>query len=237
MTVTCWSTSPRLAADRNRLLSSENAMIAMSRTASGPRIGRACRTCWIGSASDSEGRWATGGSAAGARVAVPAPDGASPPVFSLVIGTSRSVGERRPSAPAVLLAEGGVLGLDPGLRLVGDQVDPGVGERLARGRLWLGAVLGELGDRRDTLLGHLQRVLLGGGAELAGLARGHARAPAVDRDDRDVVLLAGRLQRGVRARRRRLVDRVHEVDRRVLLQEGLHRRTAAVLGALGQGVA
>ena len=47
---------------------------------------------------------------------------------------------------------------------------------------------GELRDGVDALLRHLQRVLLRGGADLARLDRLDARAAAVDRDDRDVVL-------------------------------------------------
>src|SRR5215207_10050159 len=107
--------------------------------------------------SDSVRRWSNPVSGSGARVAVPPPDETSSDETSLVIGTSRSVKRRspagavhapagrEPSAPAVLLAEGGVLGLDPGLRCVGDQVDPGVHERLTLGGLGLGAVLRELG--------------------------------------------------------------------------------------------
>ena len=47
ITVTCCSTRPRFAAERNRPLTIANAMIATTSTASGPRIGLACRTCWI----------------------------------------------------------------------------------------------------------------------------------------------------------------------------------------------
>ena len=50
-------------------------------------------------------------------------------------------------------------------------------------------------------------------------------------------VLAGRLQRLVGAGRGRLVDRVDDVDVRVLLQQVLHRRAAAFLGAAGDVVA
>ena len=100
----------------------------------------------------------------------------------------------------------------------------------------LGAVLGEGRDRGDALGGHLQRVLLRGGADLAGLHGLDAGAAAVDRDDGDVLVPAGRLQRLVGAGRGRLVDRVDEVDRRVLLQQVLHRGAAAVLLAVGHVV-
>ena len=89
----------------------------------------------------------------------------------------------------------------------------------------------------DAHLGHLQRVLLRGRADDAVLDVLHARAAAVDGDDRDVLLLAGGLERLVRARGGGLVDRVDEVDRRVLLEQVLHRRAAALLGAVGHVVA
>ena len=85
MTVTWASTSPRLAAERNRPLMIENAMIDRSRTASGPRIGLACRTCWMRRPSDSGLRCSNPVSGSGVRVAVPPPDEAS-----FAIGTSRS---------------------------------------------------------------------------------------------------------------------------------------------------
>ena len=49
--------------------------------------------------------------------------------------------------------------------------------------------------------------------------------------------LPAAFERGVGAGRGRLVDRVDEVDRRVLLQQVLHRRAAALLGAVGDVVA
>src|SRR6059036_3212545 len=68
------------------------------------------------------------------------------------------------SAPAVLQAEGGVLGRDARLGLVGDQGDAGVG---VTGRLL--AALGVRHDGVDALGGHLQRVLLRSGRDLAVL--------------------------------------------------------------------
>ena len=130
------------------------------------------------------------------------------------------------------------LDVDAGLRLVGDQRDAGVDEGLAGGGLRLGAVLGERGDR---LRRPAAAIFSGYCCEVApswpALTAVDAGAAAVDRDDRDVVLLARRLERLVRARRGRLVDRVDEVDRRVLLQQVLHRGAAAVLGAVGHVVA
>ncbi len=58
ITVTCCSTRPRFAADRNRPLTIANAMIATTSTASGPRIGLACRTCWMRLSADSD-RWSS----------------------------------------------------------------------------------------------------------------------------------------------------------------------------------
>ena len=124
----------------------------------------------------------------------------------------------------------------PACGCVGDQRDAGVVEVLALGRLRLGAVLGELGDRLDAERGHLERELHRGGADDAGLDVVDTGAAAVDRDDGHVLLLAGGLERLVCAGRGGLVDRVDEVDRRVLLQQVLHRGTAAVLGAVGDVV-
>ena len=85
--------------------------------------------------------------------------------------------------------------------------------------------------------GHLERELHRGRADDARRDVVDAGAAAVDRDDGDVLVLAGRLERLVRPGRRGLVDRVDQVDRRVLLQQVLHRRTPAVLGAVGHVVA
>src|SRR3954464_3850292 len=117
------------------------------------------------------------------------------------------------SAPAVGQAELDVLGRQSRLRLGGHEVDARVG--VAAGLL---AALGPRHDGVHALAGHLQRVLLRGRRDLPGLDRPDAGASAVDRDDHGGLVLAGRLQRGVRAERRRLVDRVHEVDAGFLLQ-------------------
>src|SRR5688500_6872394 len=206
MTVTCCITRPRLAAVMKRSLTNENAMIASTSTASGPRIGRACRTCWLRCIRDSARRSSK-------------PCGSGCLVVVTVVGVSSVIR----SAPAVLESERRVLRLDAGLRLVGDQRDAGVDEVLARGGLRLGAVLGERGERLDTLRRHLQRVLLRGGPDDPGLDVLDAGAAAVDGHDLDVVLPAGGLDRLVRAGSGRLVDRVEEVDRRVALQQVLHR--------------
>src|SRR6266487_1329372 len=134
----------------------------------------------------------------------------------------------RGSPPAVVEAELHVLRVHTGLWLVGDQRDAGVG---VAGHLLPG--LGEVDDRVHTEAGHLQRVLLGRGGDLAVLDSLHAGAAAVDGHDHDVLLLAGGLQGRVGAERGGLVDRVDEVDARVLLQAVLHRGLALGLVALG----
>ena len=61
--------------------------------------------------------------------------------------------------------------------------------------------------RLDAQLRHLQRVLLRGGGDLAVDDRLDARAAAVDRDDHDVLFLAGGLERGVGAERGLVAER------------------------------
>jgi hypothetical protein len=73
-------------------------------------------------------------------------------------------------------------------------------------------------DRLDAELGHLHRVLLRGRVDQAVLDLLHAVAATVDRHD-DRVLDVGRLQRLLRADRRRLVDRVDDVDGRFLVRQ------------------
>src|SRR4051794_21842054 len=140
------------------------------------------------------------------------------------------------SAPADL--RGGVRGdaVDAGGRLVGDERDTGVEEVQALRGGRLGAATRDGGDRLHAHGRHLQRVLLGRGTDDAVLDRLDARAAAVDRDD-DRVGDTGCLERGVRTHGRRLVDRVDDVDLRVLGEAVLHRRAAAVLGAVAGLVA
>src|SRR3954451_16575164 len=130
-------------------------------------------------------------------------------------------------APAVREAECDVLRRHALRRLVRDQRHAGGGVAV---RLRFG--LRVLHDGRDAEARHLQRVLLRGRGDLARLDAADARAPAVDRHDRHLLLLAGGLERGVRAERRRLVDRVEEVDVGVLLDAVLHRRLPLRLVAL-----
>src|SRR3569833_3083085 len=135
--------------------------------------------------------------------------------------------------PAVGEAERDVLGRQALLRFGGDQVDAGVG---VAGRLLAAARPRD--DGVHALRGHLQRVLLGGRGDLPGLYGLDARAPAVDRHDHRGGGAAGRLERGVGPERRRLVDRVDEVDAGLLLQAVLHRGLALGLvagGVLGAG--
>ena len=179
----------------------------------------------------------------------PSPDGASPDETPCH-AASRSPGEgsagrssgrpgTEPSSPSSSARPKVVsLDVDAGLRLVGDQVDAGVDEGLARRspaawcRPWR--------TRRPPSTPSCA-IFSGYCCEVApiwpALTACHAGAAAVDRDDRDVLLLAGRLERLVGAGRGGLVDRVDEVDRRVLLQQVLHRRAAALLGAVGHVVA
>src|SRR5829696_294340 len=126
-------------------------------------------------------------------------------------------GAGRPSvalAPAVLLAVGGVLGLDAVDRVGGDELDARVD--VARGLLAAACCRRALlhAQRR-----HLQRVLLRGGVDHAGLDAALDRVTATVDGHEDEVLrvLAGRLERGRAAEARWLVDRVDDVDVRVLL--------------------
>ena len=139
--------------------------------------------------------------------AVPAPWGA---------GTSlRSGFDMARLAPAVLEAERRVLGLDAVDRLVGDQRHAGVDEVLAGGRPRASC---RLSAKSTTASTPISAIFSGYCCEVAPMTPRldvlHARAAAVDGDDRDVLLLAGGLERLVRARGGGLVDRVDEVDRR-----------------------
>src|SRR6266496_2475340 len=134
----------------------------------------------------------------------------------------------RDSPPAVVEAELHILRVHTGLWLVSDQCDAGV---CVAGRLLAG--LGEVDDRVHTEARHLQRVLLGRRGDLPVLDSLHPGAAAVDGHDHDVLLLAGGLQSRVGAQRGGLVDRVDEVDARVLLQAVLHRGLPLGLVALG----
>src|SRR5579859_938357 len=79
------------------------------------------------------------------------------------------------SAPAVVEAEGRILGIDARLRLVGDQRHTRVGvaaDFLAR--------LREVDHRVHPLHRHLKRILLGRGGDGSVLDRTYAGAPAVN---------------------------------------------------------
>src|SRR5947207_3356677 len=134
----------------------------------------------------------------------------------------------RSLAPAVRGAELRVLAVHAGHRLVGDERDAGVG---VAGRFLSG--LRVLDARIHAHGGHLERVLLGGRGEVAGLHVLHAHAAAVHRDDEDALVLASRLECLVGARRRGLVDGVDHVDVGGLLQAVLHRGLPLRLIAAG----
>src|SRR5262245_47662613 len=125
----------------------------------------------------------------------------------------------RSLAPAIVQAELGVLAVDAGRRLVGDERHPGIG--VPGGFL---ARLGVLDAGGHSHAGHLQRILLRGRGDDAGLDVLHAHATAIDGHDHHALLLAGGLQRLKGPGRRGLVDRVHQVDVGGLLQAVLHRR-------------
>src|SRR6185503_12580679 len=133
-------------------------------------------------------------------------------------------------SPAQIGAGGHVFALDARLRLGGDQCDAGVG---VPARLL--AALGVFDARVDTHRSHLQRVLLRGGRDHAGADVLHAFAAAVDADDHHAFLLAGLLQRVVRAGRCRLVDGVDQVHVGCLLQAIFHRGLALGLVAIAVG--
>ena len=111
-------------------------------------------------------------------------------------------------------------------RLIGHERDAGVEEIEARSRLRLLAGLGVFDRRFDAHGRHQQRVLLGGRADDAGGDVLHARAPAIDGDDERVLGLAGGPERAISAGRGRLVDRVDDIDVRILLEQRLHRGAA-----------
>src|ERR1700677_4548952 len=117
-------------------------------------------------------------------------------------------------------------------RLVGHERNAGVEEIEARARLRLLAGLGVFDRRFDALGGHQQRVLLGGRADDAGGDVLHSGASAVDRNDEDALVLARGLERGISAGRRRLVDRIDDIDVGTLLEQRLHRGAAAGFRAL-----
>src|SRR6266511_5394670 len=234
-TITCCTTSDRLPPVRNRDDWAVKKTTASSSAMIGPRVERARAR----EASDGAGSAAAASTSFGGVTL--AMGGTSSGRWEPGWRTLRTVGRAWPwsgptyrasdwlSTPAVLGAEGGVLGLDALLRRVGDEGHAGVG---VAGRL--GVAAGEAHHRGDALLRHLQRVLLRGRRDLAVLDGLHARAAAVDRHDHDVLVLARGLEGVVGAEGGRLVDGVDQVDAGVLLQAVLHRGLA--LGLVAGGV-
>src|ERR1700688_985405 len=111
-----------------------------------------------------------------------------------------------------------------------------IGHELLAGvdALRLLAGLDELRDRLDAVARHQQRILLRSRADNTLLDALDAVAAAIDGDHEHALFLAGRLQRGIAAVRRRLVDRVDEVDVIGLLEDLLHRRAAALVRTRGK---
>src|ERR1039458_5215097 len=119
-----------------------------------------------------------------------------------------------------------------GLRVIGVQLGPGVVEaQSGRGRR-VNVLGGQVVDRVDTVGRHLARALPGTRAERAVGDEREVRAAAVNGDHNG--LAAGCLQRLGGAFGRRFVDRVDQVDARILLQAGLHRGLARRDCALGR---
>src|SRR4051812_14903814 len=123
-----------------------------------------------------------------------------------------------------------VLALDPSHRLRRDQRDAGIG---VAARLLPG--LDERHGGRDAHLRHLQWILLSGRGDLAAADVAHALASAVHRDEDDVLLAPPRLECLVGAGGGGLVDRVDDVDVRILLEAVLHRRLPTRLVAIAVG--
>ena len=97
--------------------------------------------------------------------------------------------------------------------------------------------VGKLLDRLDAERCHQQRILLRGGADDAVRDVLHTRATAVDGNDQHVLFLADGLQRFIGAGGCRFVDRVDDVDARILLEKVFHGRAAAFFIAVGDVVA
>src|SRR6266516_2398576 len=221
-TMTCWTMREKLPPVKNRSdLMLKNRQASTS-APSGPSVLRANTRL---STLQTPVRVASASAVVAALIERLPVSRARPPACRLV---GRPSHRRRGSPPAVVQAELHILRVHTGLWLVSDQCDAGV---CVAGRLLAG--LGEVDDRVHTEAGHLQRVLLGRGGDLPVLDSLHPGAAAVDGHDHDVLLLAGGLQRRVGAQRGGLVDRVDEVDARVLLQAVLHRGLALGLVALG----
>src|SRR4051812_29489336 len=191
--IDCWTISEKLSPVMNWSDFSEKKTQAASRASSGPKID-------VPTTRDSaDCPWPplTGGSLAARRAARARPGRwvITAPTCGKGAGGGRAGGwagrgtggRGRPprppaslggSAPAVGEAEGHVLGRDAGHRLARDQVHAGVD---VAGRLLAG--LRVLDDGAHAQARHLERVLLRGGGDLAGLDALDAGAAAVDRDD------------------------------------------------------
>src|SRR5579884_722470 len=234
-TSVCCRTSDRFSVCRNRsVLTLKNAIVSTS-ARNGPTVG-------VASTRRPASKIAyvlPGAVAARSVVVVTSPPGARSRSYGVHHAAATGAAwARAPVAaangrlpPAVGEAVGDALRRNPGRRMVRDQVDPGVriaGDLLARLRV--------VDDGLDALRRHQQRVLLRRGVDDPRLDVAHAGAAAVDGHDRDVARrLAGVLQCRPGARGARLVDRVDDVDVRVLLQAVLHRglRVRRVAAAVG----
>src|SRR5688572_16564117 len=225
-TAVCWIISDTVPGSENRGLSTVNTTHVMARMIAGLTAGWACSTCWT--------RWS------GCRRRSASSE-AAPPAGAVVCGPPAVAALRSPalmSAPADLGGGRRVDALDAVGRGVGHELHAGVVEVQSLGGLRLLSTVGDRRDRLDALLGHDEGVLLGGRVDHAVGDRANALAAAVDRDDEHVIGgQPGGLQRSGGAVGGRLVDGVDDVDAVGAAQAGLHRRTTAVLGAVGGLVA
>src|SRR5438105_3251156 len=122
-----------------------------------------------------------------------------------------------PSSEAERHAGFHVLALDPWSRLRRDERDAGVGVAC---RFLPALQIRDAGVHAQRR--HPERILLGRCGDRARGDVSYALTATVDRDEDDSLLLPSSLECLERAARGRLVDRVHEIDVRILLQTVLH---------------
>src|SRR3954452_9374968 len=202
-TATCCTSRERAWGRRKLSAKIPNTITATISTMSGLSAGLPCNRCWTRCA---------GVCRVGSRSSADAGVSAVCDASLLTMCSSARPLSSAGRAPARLLALGRSLALDPGQRLRGDQLGAGV-EVVLPGRERRGLLaLADLGDRVDTELRHLARVLRRVGGEDPALDVGHALAAAVDGDDERLVLVVVGLEGGMGTLPGRFVDRVDDVD-------------------------